>query len=159
MKVKDIKKKVKENGYEEWKNGMEGKSTLRWYKSKTNIKKEDWYKGNWGGKLLFKARSGTLEVNGRKREMNEQGCKFCEEEKETLEHFIIECDKFRTQRQELEEKISDILGREMWETRKQGDDRGLKTVLGLTGDKDTDKTVVRHTMKFLVESWRRREEV
>lgn len=56
---------------------METKSTLRWYRNKKRIGKEEWSTGDWGSKLLFKARSVTLEVNGRNREEQMQGCQAC----------------------------------------------------------------------------------
>jgi len=116
---KEIKKKIEENGHQEWRNGMETKSTLRWYKGKEKLRREEWYAGDWGGKLLFKARSGTLEVNGRKREIQDQRCSSCGEEKETVEHFIIECDSYRTQRQELDRQVAKIIGRAKWEDRRE----------------------------------------
>ena len=66
--VKEIKRKIEENVLKEWKKGMETKITLRWYKNMESIGREEWYMGDWGGKLLFKVRSGTLELNGRNRE-------------------------------------------------------------------------------------------
>ena len=153
MGVKEIKSKIEENGHQEWRNGVEGKSTLRWYRGKERIGREDWYQGDWASKLLFKARSGTLEVNARNRDKNEQQCRLCGEVKETVEHFIIECDTYRTQRQLLDRQVAEILGREEWEERKELEDRGIRTVLGLTGDKDCDNKIVSHMKTFLAKSW------
>ena len=156
--VKEIKNKTEVNGYQDWKKGMEGKSTLRWYRNKKMIGREEWYQGDWAGKLLFKARSDTLELNGRNRDVREQRCQLCNEEKETLEHFIIECEKYRKQRKILDTQIAKIIGRKEWEKRKDGEDRGILTVLGLTNDKDIDKRIVSHVKMFLTESWSARKE-
>ena len=90
MRIKEIKTRIEENGHQEWRNSMETKSTLKWYRSKEKIGREKWYQGDWGGKLLFKTRSGTLEVNGRNRDTSEQKCEMCGHVKETVDHFIIE---------------------------------------------------------------------
>ena len=106
---------------------------------------------------MFKARSDTLELNGRNRDVREQRCQLCNEEKETLEHFIIECEKYRKQRKILDTQIGKIIGRKEWEKRKDGEDRGILTVLGLTNDKDIDKRIVSHMKMFLTESWSARK--
>ncbi|MPC88944.1 hypothetical protein E2C01_083869 [Portunus trituberculatus] len=103
---------------------MEIKSTLRWYRNKEKIGREEWYQGDWTGKLLSKARSGTLEVNGRNRNPDEQQCGMCGEEKESVEHFIVECDKYRKQRKALDTQVANIIGREEWEERKEGKTEG-----------------------------------
>ena len=58
-----MKNKIEEKGHQEWRNVMERKSTLRWYRSKERIGREEWHQRDWAGKLLFKAKSGTLEVS------------------------------------------------------------------------------------------------
>ena len=60
------------------------------------------------------------------------------EEKETIEHFIIECDKYRVQRQVLDSQVARITGREEWEMRKVDEDRGIRTVLELTHNNNTN---------------------
>ena len=151
--MKKIKNKIKEEGYEAWRRGIEAKSTLKWYKGKLEIRKEDMYDGDWGGKLLFKARSGSLEVNGKNRERDKQGCKLCGEEKETIDHLIIECEKFDEERQALDSAVAGVLGREEWERRKEEEDRGMKTVLGYTENSDSDRQIVNHTKNFLKKCW------
>ncbi len=82
-----------------------------------------------------------------------QGCQACEVEKETLEHFIIECDRYSGQRQELDRQVTRIIGRQEWEDRKEEEDRGLRTVLGLTDDRDKH-VLVAHMKSFLLNSWK-----
>ena len=73
---------------------------------------------------------------------------MCGDEKEIVNHFIIECDKYKEQRQELDRKVARLIGREEWEERKEGEDRGIRTVLGLTEDKISDSIIVSHMKTF-----------
>lgn len=36
---------------------------------------------------------------------------------------------------------------------RKGEDRGVRTALGLTGDKDNDNKIVNHMNTFLAKSW------
>ena len=152
---KMIKKKIENIGHLKWKNGMEEKSTLRWYKHKEKIGRECWYTGDWGGKLFFKLRSGTLEVNGRNRDEEQQSCSFCGERKESIEHLIVECPGHEKERRTLNRELEIILGKEEWHRRKIELDRGLLTLTGMTKDHDKDKIVVK-VKKFLTDSWKKR---
>ncbi|MPC43528.1 hypothetical protein E2C01_037177 [Portunus trituberculatus] len=78
---------------------------------------------------------------------------MCGEEKESVEHFLVECDKYIKQRKTLDTQVANIIGREDWEERKEGEDREIRTVLGLTGNKVKDYRIVSHMKIFLVESW------
>ncbi len=73
MEIRDVKKKVERNGVDRWQEGMSGKSSLKWYARKQKPEGVAWHVGDWGSKLLFKARSGTLEVNGMNRDGGSQG--------------------------------------------------------------------------------------
>lgn len=84
---------------------------------------------------------------------------MCGETKEALEHFIIECDKYKTQRQELDSHVAEITGRKEWEKRKEGEDRRIRTVVGLTIDKDKDNKIVSHMKTFLAKSWSLRKKI
>ena len=53
---KEIKKQVEGNGLSRWKAGMREKSTLKWYRRKQKPEGISWHVGEWGSKLLFKAR-------------------------------------------------------------------------------------------------------
>ena len=61
----NIDKIIKNKGCNKWKQGMENKSTLRYFKEKVKPERELFYYGSWEAKLLFKARSDSLELNGR----------------------------------------------------------------------------------------------
>ena len=92
-------------------------------------------------------------MNARNRDTNGQKCRLFGEIEKTVQHFIIVCDKYTTHRQEMDSQVAEILGREEWEERKEGSDRGIRTVLGLTGDKGDDNKMVSHRKTFLVKSW------
>ena len=131
---------------------------MKWYSGKEEIRKEDWYHGEWASKLLFRARSGTLEVDGRNRNGQEQGCKLCGEEKETLEHLVIECEGYKEERRLLDREIEMVVGEREWSRRKESEDRGIRTVMGLTDDNHNNKEAVKYFKKFLTRVWKRRED-
>lgn len=88
---------------------MEVKSPLRWCRDKEKIGGEEWYAGDWGSKLLFKARSRALEVNGRNTEKQNQGCNsFGEEDIRTFSD--IEFTEYREPRQELDREVAETIG-------------------------------------------------
>ncbi|KAG0722788.1 hypothetical protein GWK47_043887 [Chionoecetes opilio] len=118
MEIIDIKKKIENNGLVKWQEGMARKSTLQWCRWKQKPEGVTWHVGDWGSKLLYKARTGTLEVNGRNRELENQNCSCRVGEKETVEHVIVECNKYRSQREKLIASIVIVLGREEWDRRR-----------------------------------------
>lgn len=130
---------------------------MRWYRNKEKVEKDERYDGDWGSKLLFKATSATLEVNGRQREEELQGCTMCGEVKETLEHFRTECEGYKIKRLELDKQVSRAIGRKELEIKKEREDRGMWTILGLTEIKDSDSRAVRHMEIFLMKIWTQRE--
>ena len=82
---------------------MEKKKSLKWYKGKEPPNKKN-YDGNWEAKLLFKARSNTVEINSSLHRWKNVS-KFCEkcmkkgiEIEETLEHLLVECDHYKEER-------------------------------------------------------------
>ena len=62
---KRIDRNVKQKAVLMWEEAMEDKPTLRWYKNKTKPGREVVYDGSWGGELFFRARTDSLEINGR----------------------------------------------------------------------------------------------
>ena len=73
-----ISAKVKEFGLVKWRRGIEGKQTLARYSLKVAPRRENFYDGSWGSSLLFKARSGALELNDRTYRFNPRNTKECE---------------------------------------------------------------------------------
>ena len=74
-----INTRVEEFGLEKWRKDMERKQTLSMYCKKKCPKKEAFYDGSWMSSLLFKARSGSLELNERTHRFNDRRSKECEQ--------------------------------------------------------------------------------
>ena len=91
-----------------------------------------WHVGDWGSRLLVKARTGTLEVKARNRDGQEQDCSSCAGVRETIEHFLVECDRYDEERDRLVGSVTEVLGVEEWHRRiEEEEDGGILTVLGL----------------------------
>ena len=114
--------------------------------------------GDLGSKLLYKARTGTLEVNGRRRDGQDQSCNECEGVKETVEHVIVECERYEEERRQLVTDIINIIGEEEWTRRLEEEDGAITTALGLYEDsrKETDR-LIKCTKKFLLQIWEKRQ--
>ena len=86
---------VKKFGWRKWKNSMNSKSTLEWYREKNRPKLETFYDGSWGSELLFRARSPSLEVNGRTYRWSADRCRLCKvcssKEVKSVFHVVVEC--------------------------------------------------------------------
>ena len=101
MSYEEIKRKVKEKDNEIWKNDLVGKNSLgRYRKYKTKIKQENIYDNRYESVLLFKLRTGTLELNIEKRHKGEDTtCDLCKAEEETDIHFILECNRLNDKKE------------------------------------------------------------
>ena len=95
--------------------------------------------GDWGSKLLFKARTGTLELDGRNRE-GDQICCCRAQNNETVQHMIVECSNYERQRARLMDSVITVIGREEWNRRIEEEDGAICTVLGLYGDRKEAET-------------------
>ena len=137
---------------------MEKKSSLKWYSRKQKPGRIEWHVGDWGSKLLFKARTGTLDLNGRNRNVQEQSCSLCVGVKETVEHMMVECSRYEEERRILIGEITEIIGEEEWNKRLDEEDGGITTVLGLysSNNRESDE-VVKCTKKFLQKSVEKRQ--
>ena len=80
---------------------MENKSTLYFYKSKKDISEIKWYRNSYKFSIMIRARSNTLNLAWRDWSLNaSKNCKICDNEIETLKHFLIDCSalqKFRNE--------------------------------------------------------------
>ena len=97
-----IKQKMRKWDTEEWEKDLESKSSIKIYRTfKTEIKEGKDYDNRLSSKIIFRARSNTLELNDRNRFKNQNTmCELCEKEKEDLIHFIIDCKKLEHLRDE-----------------------------------------------------------
>ena len=102
---KVIDQEVKRVGLSKWRNEMERKNTLEWYKEKETPAYERWYDGSLGSDLLFRARAQCMDVNVRNYRWSESGskeCQMCDRgEDETVEHVLLECDKYDRERMNM----------------------------------------------------------
>ena len=156
---KTIEKEVKRKGLIRWKTGIESKPSLKWYK-KDKPSGEKCYDGSWESKLLFKARTNSLEVNERMNRWRgeREACEKCsredEETVETLEHVIKECPWYERERQNLEMEVRRKIGDQTWERVKE-EEGDMEYLLGM--DK-TEGDLTEVTRKFLGEVWSKRKQ-
>ena len=115
-----VKKEIQKRGLKKWRENMENKRSLRWYKEKEKPKYENIYNGSWESTLLFKARTDSLEVNEKKKKWggDTDKCLKCESrgetQIETLEHILVECEEYEEERKIFEEEIKKrIWGKKM----------------------------------------------
>ena len=93
MKKEEIKKKIREWDTEKWKEELRSKSSVKIYRNfKEHMKDDGCYDNKFSSKLLFKARSNTLNLKIENRHKNgDTSCDLCNEEKEDLVHFLLDC--------------------------------------------------------------------
>ena len=127
---------------------------------KEKPKKENIYDGSWESSLLFKARTDSLEVNEKKKRWGGEidTCGKCgrndDRPVETIEHLLTECCAYEEERLTFNEKMENKLGHEDWTRSKTGNDKGLKIMLGLEGDR---KEVIEDTKRYLKEVWKKKK--
>ncbi len=59
-----VKKNIQAKMMEEWRKGLQEKSSMHLYKQREVFKYDEYTVGDKASELLFKARTGDLEVNG-----------------------------------------------------------------------------------------------
>ena len=95
---REINRRVEEKGKEEWLRGMNEKSTVDWYRGRNQSKYENFYDGSFGGNLLFRVRTKSLEVKSRVSRWKNGECKMCmmyeKGVDETVEHLMLECERY-----------------------------------------------------------------
>ena len=156
--TKEVKKRIEENGLHRWQSGMESKSTLEWYRQKGKPEALQWHNGDWGSRLLVKARTGTLEVLARNREGIDQDCSCSNGVRETIGHLVVECDRYEEERDRLIGHIKTVIGVEEWTSRLEEENGGILTVLGLyRGERQREREeIIRGTKRFLIDAWEKR---
>ena len=99
---KELKERIRERDTRKWREGIEGKETLKWYKrGKENIGYDECYRNTFGSKLLARARTNTLQVEEfkQRRDRNhDKTCRLCGAGEEDLKHFMIDCPRLRSKR-------------------------------------------------------------
>ena len=97
-----------------WRQEMEEKSTLNYYRQwKKEPIEENIYDNTYNSVLLYQCRSNTNKLNWRKRfEGGETRCELCGEEEETVEHILIKCNSYhniRVKYNKINHTIKDVL--------------------------------------------------
>ncbi len=98
-----IKIKMQEIDTRQWKEELNEKGSLVPYaKWRKEIGGQDsMYFNDHASELLYRCRSNTMQLKDRKRFIGEATeCKLCGEEKEDLEHFLLWCPAYATERAE-----------------------------------------------------------
>ena len=74
---------------------------------------ERWYDGSLGGDL-FRARAQCMDVNDRNYRWSDFSSKVCQMcdmgEDESLEHVVLECEKYKRDRMDMMRVILSVLG-------------------------------------------------
>ena len=73
---------------------------------------------------------------------------------ETLDHVLIECPEYKSERLNFETEVKRTIGDREWETIKQGEDKGMKEILGLG---DYGRKMMDITKKYLATIWKKRK--
>ena len=92
---KSLKKVVREWDNQKWRNNLEEKPTLKWYKQgKQSIQYDQCYTNSIGSNFLAKARTNILQVEEymhRRNRNHDKVCRLCDLEDEDLQHFLVTC--------------------------------------------------------------------
>ena len=154
----EIDRDVKSVGLNEWRNGMERKSTLEWYKVKEAPMYERWYDGSLGGDLLFRARAQCMDVNARNYRWSESRSKVCQMcdlgEDETVEHVMLECERYERDRREMMQVVLAELGHNRNERVEKTGWEWMVLLLGLC--RETNERMIEAVKEFLERMWRAR---
>jgi hypothetical protein len=156
---REINKRVKDYGLKVWKQGMEGKDTLRLYQMKAMPKYECMYDGSRGGDLLFCVRAGALGVNGRTYRWNERRedkCFMCDgDEKETAEHLVMECGAYERERLSMMEVIMNEGGEINEVGHERTSEEWMAMIVGLS--EGATAAMFESVKRYLENVWRLRE--
>ena len=97
-----MKLKIREWGNQKWKEELEERPTLKWYKQgKPCIQYDQCYTNSLNSKIFARARTNTLQVEEfihRRDRDHSKICKLCRREEEDLIHFMLMCPKLRSKR-------------------------------------------------------------
>ena len=95
IKPEEIKEMIKEYDSKLWKDEMEKKSPLKYYRNwKQKIEDEEIYKNDYESKLYFQARTNQLPLQNRTDNDEEKLCKTRSEEIEDILHLLFRCKNY-----------------------------------------------------------------
>ena len=140
---KEIEKRVRICGLRIWKQGMGRKDSLKLYRMKETPKYECIYDGSRGGDLMFCVRANALSVNARTYRWNERRediCFMCNSgEREMVEHLIMECEAYESERLEMIGVILDERGEDDGVMYERTEDEWMTMIVGLSPGVTTAK--------------------
>ena len=91
-----LHKKYYEKDSQEWKQELESKSSLIYYRANKNKMEEiKEYFNDVDSELYVKARLNSLPLAARINKENERRCRLCTKENEDIAHFLIHCEKLK----------------------------------------------------------------
>ena len=156
---KQIEERVKCNGINKWRKGLDLKQSLGHYAEKTAPRYEEFYDGSFGSSLLFKARSGSLELASRTHRWDTVGSKYCrvcdEDVDENILHFLWKCRGYGELRGGLQQKTEKVLGEKSGNDQK--DEECMLIALGL--HPCSNLTILGETKNFLEKAWVKRKQI
>ena len=157
-----VKGRVQKKFWEEWRSGVEEKSSLVAYRGRDKPAKSDIWDGSKGSKVLFQARAGVLNVEKRKQKWtsgSDGKCKVCNiGVDETIEHMVLWCSGYREKRERLFErwKRMDSQCNSLEQVRGFADNEGLAWVLGMRRGFPGSRMGIELVKGFLVDCWENR---
>ncbi len=120
---KHVDKQVRRKAIQDWREEVENKYTMRYFKFKEEPKFEDYLADNWKYRFsIFEVRTGQGPLNWllQKWETDNDGkCSMCGSEEETEEHLVVRCRRFGSIRNEMLEILFQGLSEEGWNTFQQ----------------------------------------
>ena len=101
MSINVLTNKVYDYDDKCWREEMENKTTLFFYKNKKDISEIKWFRNSYKHTIMMRARSNTLNLAWRDWSLNaSKNCKLCDGEIETLKHFLLDCPALQIYRNE-----------------------------------------------------------
>ena len=170
--AKEWKGRFHDKNCRDWMEEIEGKSSLKWYQLvKEEAGLEEYTRslaGQEGIRLRFRLRTGSaglFEDKKRCRMCDDERCVLCNScEVEHVEHFLVRCEEFRWERQDLLDKIRQMEGTQEWidEYGRVGDEGKMALLLG-RNVKSLERKVSNRVDECVMEEvrkwWQRRKEL
>jgi len=101
--MEEVRRRVARKVHMEWRQEMEGKSSLKIYRLYKNEMKEEDYEGGGESRVWFAARTRSLKLACRRWGEDSVKCSMCGAEREDDTHFLLECALYDSIRQKAVE--------------------------------------------------------
>ena len=160
-----IKGEIQKSFNQEWKRGVEEKSSLRAYQILDKPVRGNCWDGSKGAKILFQGRAGVVNVEKRRQKWSNGSdgkCKVCRDGvDETFEHLALWCSGYQSKREHLfgEWSRMDRSCESLEQVRSMSDNKRLSWFLGMGGGVPGSNIGVESVKGFLVECWDSRNRI